>query len=299
MQLFYEEEAKNIPDPIIYTMSGHTLKGLDRICNDLAEIIVYFDGGYYGELPNNSDEVEWSDVIQWLQLAMAVNDVSVSFTKFDYSAVCCENIWELEQGRGTMTSGITTNLLRFNFIWGALESIITIIDTPSKYPFKESKGKYNSACYYLKTLYEPRVVPLFYKEFLNGLFERLEGRNQFNKVIKEFCYKDYVGFSGMGLNVIKRIRNKIAHGNMRFPEPDDQGYIYEEIIEISSYLLAINIQMLLVSYLQIRNYIIGFNEDGTIDDTYEESVSEVSLEIYLRSIHLEIEEEDLNQLKLF
>ncbi|MNW17413.1 hypothetical protein D3C71_2165940 [compost metagenome] len=57
--------------------------------------------------------------------------------------------------------------------------------------------------------------------------------------------------------------------------------------------------MLLVSYLQSRNYIIGFNEDGTIDDTYEESVSEVSLEIYLRSIHLEIEEEDLNQLKLF
>lgn len=118
-------------------------------------------------------------------------------------------------------------------------------------------------------------------------------KTQKTKNKKKIHYTDYADINGLGLDIVRRSRNALAHGSAIMPIPDDWGEGKTRLSVTEQYHLAFNtstriilltIQMLLFAYLQGKGVIVeclldkdGFPKETTVEDA-------------LMEIHLEIEE---------
>jgi hypothetical protein len=107
---------------------------------------------------------------------------------------------------------------------------------------------------------------------------------------------DKFDINGAELQLIYKIRNDFAHGDMDFPEAIDYSYSNPnnliEIIALSSKIVLLNIQALLIYF--IENKKINFYSDSYFNNIDSDELSEDLFIHYLLSrIHLEeIPEQD-------
>ncbi len=89
--------------------------------------------------------------------------------------------------------------------------------------------------------------------------------DQYRKWIPEFKFHPFLGISGLGLHLIRLIRNDFAHGSACIPLPEEWGpgdekeiltaqeRLHLDLMDTSSRLLLLTQQMLLMIFLKCNN----------------------------------------------
>ncbi|WFD11314.1 hypothetical protein [Tepidibacter hydrothermalis] len=223
----------------------------------------------------------YNTVSDWLEIASGILTVEYNTLRFNDDILYCGSIYDYEKNNNILHKDFITELTRFSFIWSSLESIINIIK-PKQHEIY--KGKINSICYFLKEEYdclEPTVI--YYEKYLNKLIEKIEENKNFLDAYKRIKTQENIEKSGQGLFIIYKIRNMFAHGSLTIPRAQD--YTFEtvtdvEIINISSEIVLLSIQMILIAFLKNNNFIFEEWEKNIFEDLGNDAIT------FLKNAHL-------------
>lgn len=225
----------------------------------------------------NGCSFHWSDISDHLKLAASLTQAEVDTTRYDDSAWICKGAWNYEVAKSKELSTFVTELARFNFIWNALENTVAVIR-----PRSVSGSQIDAACRYLKDFYEPEPAVLFYVDALVTLRVKLRNHNGYKALEKEFGFLQTEAPS-IGLHVVRKLRNRFAHGAGILPLPiqgGEQKSIDAEIVQSSSRLLLFTIQHLALAFFKGNDFSVpcGKSEDDFLCD--------VEADKFLRNLHL-------------
>lgn len=261
------------------------LKDLKTHCNDLAKFLYHLE---HLEITNRYKQ--WTVPAEWLEVASGIKKITFDVASYDKGYGWCGHADDYTDKRDNLLQIYVTEVGIFNFIWGSLEAIIEIIDPPE---LSSTRGKINKACNYINLNFHYNLP--CYLDLLNSLYKCFS--IMFRNLKKEFKLKPHINISGIALYAIYKVRNRLAHGALRFPTLIDMEDIIEEnyqieLIRLCSRLVLLSIQMLLISFF--KNQTIHFKLDlfGDIDIGFpDDSDKKITLDSLLRSVHLEYEED--------
>jgi len=66
--------------------------------------------------------VDWMPVAEWLHLAASVKSVEIDIIQHDQGFGYCSAADEYSMSREVLLNEFATGIVKFNFVWGALES---------------------------------------------------------------------------------------------------------------------------------------------------------------------------------
>lgn len=230
-----------------------TLISLQLHAYQLSKVVAQFSE------QKNSSECTWFLAAEWLHLASSIQSVKVVTEQFDDTLMYCGPAIEYENQKSKTLEKIVKELSIFNFLWGAFETIGKNINPP-KVPntLKKRRNLIDDCLFFLKNNYPLIPAPDAYNDLLQQLEVILEKDPQYTHLQFD-CMIDesYCDNAGKGLALIRLIRNDFAHGSHSFPEPDDWAWgnefntnDYMNKIHVSSRLLLLTIQMLLISFFK-------------------------------------------------
>jgi len=227
------------------------------------------------ELRLNSATLHMGDIIvtsnmatDWLQIAASVEKVEINMCKHDDSLAYCGTAFNLQDERSKVVASLATALTSFNFIWSAFEILCKCLPIPplSK-GLKAGRPSFvDQAQYYILQEFSSKTNHnvLFYEETLKALITKVEKLTDHN-LEKTFETNPYTSKSGVGIQIVRAIRNLFAHGAVNPPLPEDHSvdvFIDSQVIELSSRIVLLTIQMLLLSSCFVPyNSEIGFLEE--------------------------------------
>jgi hypothetical protein len=211
----------------------------------------------------------------WFDIASKFQNIDYDNFKYDEFVGYCESADDYTDAEGIAHKELIQELVVFNFIWNGLESIISSLKF-GKCPF--SLGKINSAAYFIQKEFESLSINFKYYnetiEYLKTLLKKTEiiptkGNNTQNLFTLNKCNSIH----GLGLTVVYKIRNELAHGAFNFPMPNNwdkdekSGEMKVEklneptILNISSRIILLTVQIIFMGYLKestseifIKNY---------------------------------------------
>ncbi len=210
-------------------------------------------------------------VYDWLNLCTNLKSVSFDIAKYDESVLYCGSVWDYVEKQSEIWEEYNFKLIQFNYAWCALESLIDVF--LSKKDIKDDGGKIKALNIYLTKRLKNTDIPDMYAEFYKNLVLGMLHVEQFKKSLENLSIsledlypnKDkHISF-GSGVLVVYKVRNRFAHGTLKFPTPDDEEYECQdqltiEMIELSTAIVLMTIAMVLMT---------DCNDDGPI---FEESV---------------------------
>jgi len=265
-----------------------------RLSNLLGHKELSFETHYREQkMPNNGEHLDWLDAREWLRIASSIVHTEVDTTRFDESVQWCRSAWEYESERSKLLSFLTTELAVFSFIWGALETLIKVINPP-RVPanLKPRASDIDRAIYFLKTQYEPSKPIPPYQDTVGGIRQILKSLPDYGDLSETFRLEPFMGISGVGLHVVRKIRNRFAHGTMRFPSPEgwgDSDPPHVELIQTSCRIVLLSIQMLLDAHFRDDQFLL----DGIIGDQCPNDAK--SVHFLLGTLHIQGPETDKGQ----
>lgn len=222
--------------------------------------------GYLGDNAREKDgeNISWLGASEWLRMASSVERVEVNTLYFDDSLLYCSLARDYENSRSDLLSLLAVQLAIFNFVWGGLETIIKLVDPP-KVPkdIKSGTSIIDRGLFYLKNEYEPARTLAFYDDTVAELRETMVRLQYYHDLLSHFRLEECVGVSGIGLNVVRRIRNRFAHGTLVLPYPDGEEIsmpLDALLVESSTRTILYTIQMLLLAYLAKKEFEIECRE---------------------------------------
>lgn len=257
------------------------LRELHLHCSDLS---FFFRDRAMNE---NIIHIQWLHIADWLYMAAAVDKVIIDTWRIDPSTGFCSSVDEYQGEREKLYSKLMTEFSRFNFIWGALETIIDGIVPKSI--LSQSRGKINAACKYLKENADSMTLIPLYTDCVNQLSSMIIEIPHYKNMKSDFNSGVKHGQASIALFVVYKVRNQFAHGSLVLPEPEEWSGIKNldmEIINMSSRLVLMSIQMLLLCYYRRSNF--------NIDCCWYPHASDTVLNIqsYLRNVHISVQEKD-------
>ncbi len=200
---------------------------------------------------NDRSKKQWEQLYEYLNVSASIDEVKINLTKYDSNFGWCSapDTWII--AREEILEKYTLQLLRFTYVWGGLEAIIDAIN-PKPSP---EKGKINRICYYLlQKLHVSDEVSFYSAQLgrLNVLLNEADIREP--SIKKRFKGNRHLSHQGLGIYVIYKLRNVFAHGALTFPEPEPYEHkpisSYPEMIEVSTRLVLLTIQMIFIAHLQ-------------------------------------------------
>ena len=239
----------------------------------------------------------FESAIDWLTIASGVESVQVKTAKYDQSVVYCRGAFEYEEKRSELLSHLTTKLTTFNFVWNSFESVTKV------FPHKKDKSIVNQTIRFLKRNYGSEPSLAFYNDHLCNLYKYIRYNEYYNEYEKEFKFQNFVDLPGLGLHIVRKIRNDLAHGSAVMPQPDDWGeksakllpsehrHLY--LIDTCTRILLFTIQMFLLAQARGKKVIVNCLLDAREDDV------ESTVQLALHQIHLDIDLMDWDELSLF
>jgi hypothetical protein len=146
------------------------------------------------------------------------------------------------------------------------------------------------AIFFLKQEYDPmQRIPL-YDETVAHLRLLLSKHPSYSELNRFFREDEITTISGLGFHIVRKIRNDFAHGSAQLPMPDNWGekgskittseQLHLDVIETSSRVLLLTIQMLLLGFYKSKTFSIEILKD---DDGF--TINE-NLDVVLRILHL-------------
>lgn len=267
------------------------LKELPHHCYDLSKLIGKLD---LIPVPGTM----FDEVCEWLNFASGITKVELITDRYGDDCMFCSSVAEYEDAKSKLWEGIAIELTRFLYIWNTVEMISDgFANKPIRIITKSSikkKGKVNALCHFIKSNFAMEYLPIHYHELLKN-FEKLAKSSQgYKAIFNKFQFnKEWISQAGMGLYTVYKIRNKFAHGNHSLPEPEEwsgTASLDKKIIESSSRLVLLSIQILLISYFKQDSELIeGYWSDiidlKTVEDE-EGNITGLDVKKYLQSMHL-------------
>ena len=250
-----------------------------------------------GELLSALHQFEYLVAIDWLDIAAGVESVKVTTAKHDSSLMFCGEAADYQDKRSELLSNLATRLTIFNFVWGSFESVAKVL-------MNQQKGSIvNKSIRFLKQNYSPRSPIAFYEDSLHTLRELIEDNGSYEVDCQDFELNDLADLNGLGLHVVRKIRNDLAHGSAQLPMPDDWGsektdllpseHRHLDLIDTCTRIILLTVQMLLLGHVRGKGIIVEclLDEDGI----EQESTAEHALHV----IHLQPDPINSDQLFLF
>ena len=250
-----------------------------------------------GELLSQLHQFEYLAAIDWLDIAAGVENVRVTTAKHDTSLIFCGEAIAYENKRSELLSNLATRLTIFNFVWGSFESVAKVFANQQRGSIVDKSIRF------LKENYSPRSPIAFYEDNLQDLYKLIEGDRSYKVDYQDFELNDRADLNGLGLHVVRKIRNDLAHGSAQLPMPDDwergkthllpSEHRHLDLIDTCTRIILFTIQMLLLGHVKGKGIIVEclLDEDGI----EKESTAEHALHV----IHLQPDPINSDQLFLF
>ena len=259
-----------------------------------------------GQLLTELDPDDFISARDWLTIGSGVESVKVRTAKHD--TLYCRGDFEFEEKRSLLLSQLTTKLTIFNFVWGSFESVVKVFwlpDLPKH--LKRGRGSIvDKTIWCLGKCYGSEPSLAFYKDHLCNLCKYIgynESHKYYSEYLKAFKLQNLSILPGLGLHIVRKIRNDLAHGSAVMPIPDDWGeqaaglshseerHLY--LIDTCTRILLLTIQMFLLIRTCGDKVIVN-----CLLDAREDAV-ESTVQLALHQIHLDIDLMDPDQLPLF
>lgn len=253
------------------------------------------------------DEDQFAVPIDWLDIASAIENVEMMTGKYDIDWAMCSLAMAYEDKRSALFTAFTTQLVLFNFVWGSFEGIVEAIDLPNSQSGKAGGSRAKKATLFLKERYAPNPPVAFYNEQVS-LLRRLVQNNGLEKKLKNYFEispknQETLNSNGIGLHVVREIRNDHAHGSAMIPVPVDWDKGHKillpaekqqcQLIETSTRIVLLTIQMILLAHLSGKRILMEY-----LQDDHGESL-ETTAEVALHVLHIEPCPIDHTQTPLF
>lgn len=257
------------------------------------------------ELLGRLHPVAFISAVDWLTIASGVESVKVNTTKHDYDIIYCGSAFDYEEKRSELLSLLTTRLTIFNFVWGSFESVAKVFSLPPlPKHLKRGRGSVvDRTIWFLKQHYGSEFRLAFYDDNLYILRRFLESNEYYSEYCKEFKSHDFADLTGLGLHIIRKIRNDLAHGSAVMPRPDNWGeeakellpseHRHLDIINTCTRIVLLTIQMLLLVRVRGTEMIV----ECLLDE--EGDPIESTAHLALHRIHLDLDVTNWDQLSLF
>ncbi|MBE5320039.1 hypothetical protein IM793_12775 [Pedobacter sp. MR2016-19] len=244
-------------NPIICSKHG-TLVSLSEHCNNLFRF-------FRSEHPYDDDPVR-----NWFKVSSGIKGIDYDEGMFDITGSWCQPAFAYDEAMTKHLSDLIYQLTNFSLIWGGFESFVENLDLPD---CPHQRGKINKASYFLKEKYDSNFkLPEYYKNLVTMLENYLKLSASFTPDPTYFTRSDCAGSSGAGITIVKKIRNKFAHGIFDFGEPaqyESTGIYHGRIIHISCRIVLITIQMILVAVYKQNHFNVEKRneqfEEGTLN----------------------------------
>lgn len=173
--------------------------------------LLLWGDGFSSTLPNASE------IGNWLVLSAGLRDVSIITEGLSYDDVYCRNHYEVT--RGTIASGIASELTRLLFVWGATEIAM-----------RSALGRRSSrrgGPRRLSQLVGAAPQPLLHHECVaKTLLTSLEkhGSNEYAKGAAKARELDEP-LIAQGTFAACQVRNVLVHGSVEWPDDDERSII--------------------------------------------------------------------------
>jgi hypothetical protein len=228
------------------------------------------------DLQTTRDELKYTcqELSEWLEIAASIESVRLNTGRYDPSFRMCSQAREYAVERSDFLSEWVERFSVFNFVWGGLE-IATKIVVPTSW--KAGQSTPDRAASYLDREFGVRSPIYRYREVLGELrssvrilwktssefisFDDPERKrpehSRFKSIYEEFGRYELDKLSGLGVRVVKCLRNQLAHGDTSIPKLSDYRSGKEKLqeiedarrrtIDLCTRILLLSIQMMLIS----------------------------------------------------
>ena len=192
--------------------------------------------------------------IDWLDIAAGVESVKVTTAKHDDTVAYCGTAMAYEDKRSELLSNLATRLTIFNFVWGSFESVAKTLLGDKR------SSIVDRAINFLKQNYISSPPIAGYKDALRDLAALIKDDSTYEVSSDAFKIKGPADLNGLGLHVVRKIRNDLAHGSANLPRPDDWGQgdtnsqsserRHLKLIDTCTRLVLLTVQMLLLVHVR-------------------------------------------------
>lgn len=261
------------------------LIGLQEHCWQLTQVLAELWQHDPVTLEERGESWEFGDAAAWLNMAAGISKVEVDTARYDESVMWCSTAAEYEDARSEVYSRLAAEITVFVFVWGAFETVARIVGPSSIPPELRANGANGLVD---RVLFQLRGFAPFdeYNQVLQELSLVVSRDPNYLRLVRQEPRPPHIGESGVGLDLVRRIRNKFAHGssNLPMPESTNQGWCGEtsdvpRLISISSRIVLFTIQMLLASYYADHHFELHVLED---EDGF---TAEADVHLVLRELH--------------
>ena len=235
--------------------------------------------------------------MDWLDIAAGVESGKVTTAKHDDTLMYCGNAIAYENKRSELLSILATRLTIFNFVWGSFETVAKeLLDI-------KRRGVVDKTIKFLKGNYYHRRPIANNEDTLYSLLKFIEDNESYEFDYEMCKLHDIADLNGLGLDLVRQIRNDLAHGSAHFPTPDnwERGKTdllsserrHLNLIDTCTRIILLTVQMLLIAHVHGNEIMVKcfVDEDGDkIKSTAEQA---------LHFFHLEADSTNENQLSFF
>ncbi len=252
-------------------MSNYQLKNLKQHSFDLA----YY---FFNINQIKTDKFTSQNYSYWLHLASSIESIQLDAGKVGFGP---EGLIDLAQplyrDAGNKNSRIVKSLVIFNLIWHIFESLNKDQFSPGDTETLDALSEF------LDSTYHPFKNLIFYNDIVSEL-KRLVRQSPILDHRPILHHITLENRSSVGISIVNRIKNYFAHCAYQFPlgsDPTGQVSIDPEIIDLSSRVTLLTMQMLLIPYFEKNSHLM-INCWWYTD----EPKRKIPVHAFLRTVHL-------------
>lgn len=172
-------------------------KTIQEHCSDLAIIL---------------NQTKYKLSYDWLMIASGIKEINFTWNRFDKTSQkeWCRPAYEYDLAKENVTNSYIYELTIFNYIWSAFEYICKETFTNNQI------RKYGKVSCVTNLIKEESYFPIlqfnYYKVSFNNSFSKIKNQKLFDFKKNNFNNE---------IEIIYKLRNKLAHGDLIFPEHPD------------------------------------------------------------------------------
>lgn len=231
----------------------------------------------------------YSRATDWLMVAAGINSIEFSWNQFDpyNAAIWCNSASEYDEAKSEITQAYVYELTLFNYIWGGFENLVSDIFT------RQQLKKYGKVNCVTKLIKEKGYFPIIEHQKTIEEFSDLI-QYKFEEELMEIPKNNFQNYdqNGIALQLIYKLRNEFAHGDLYFPDVHGYTFINSKklinLIELSSRIVLFYMQALIILkeavVYDLHPYRIFFDSSKYADDLYE---TKLKYDYILSRIHLD------------
>jgi hypothetical protein len=234
----------------------------------------------------NSDNLRLELLLDQLVIASAIEEVEVNTCRFGDGTNWDSGILEYEAERSDLLSAAMAALLSFTYSWMALETMLGMLPLPTVPKNLKNGAKLIDRCIYY---FKPSLLGPYNEALLPGYEATLEefmkvasSIPRYSRHLGQFDLQPHMNRWGLGLDKVRKVRNKFIHGALCMPEnleSDIKEPQDDVLFELSGRITLFAMQLVLYTQALERNILLTNNFGEHKKDEYAAET--------IRTLHIE------------